>query len=103
VRLAYKKRIIPVLTQKRLVMIASLFVIVVTIVPTNAPWISKMKEYSVPVIHTTVGWITIQANDMAEAQVKAAKMNDEGVELLSLEDSSSESEVLFGEIKEFGK
>lgn len=61
-----------------------------------------MKTYSVPVIHTTVGWIEIKAETHAEAVAEACRLNEEGVELFSLEDSESHSEVIVSELQEMG-
>ena len=63
-----------------------------------------MKEYEVPVVCTTVGWIVIKADSLAAAKIEGARLNEEeSVDFFSLEDPSSESEVLVDEIHELGK
>jgi hypothetical protein len=62
-----------------------------------------MKEYQVPVVVTTIGWIVIKAESLEAAKEEGARLNEEGVDMLSLSDSSTESEVLVDEIHELGK
>lgn len=60
-----------------------------------------MKSYTVPVVITTTGWITIEASSLDEAMDKARDLNDgDGVPLFNLQDPDTESECLLDEIEE---
>ena len=58
------------------------------------------KSFTVPVIYTTSGWITILADDLESAKKEATRLNDEGVEYFSIEDCQYESEVIVDELEE---
>jgi len=58
-----------------------------------------MPTYTVPVIYTTTGHITFEADNMQAAQAKAQRLNEEGVEYFDLSDTESSSEVMIGELE----
>lgn len=61
-----------------------------------------MKTFTIPVVITTTGWIRIQADSRAEARAQAEKLNENGIPLGDIHDSSSESECMLDEIEAEG-
>ncbi len=51
--------------------------------------------FNVPV----TGWLEVEAVDLAAAQEVAKQLNENGVPLLQIEDSTTESECLIDEIE----
>lgn len=59
-----------------------------------------MKKFSVPATYTISGWVTVEAESMDEAMEVAHKMNQAGVEMYHIEDTSTSSELMVDEIEE---
>ena len=57
-------------------------------------------RFTAPVTYTTTGWIEIQAESIEDARKEAERLNDEGVEYLSIQDADCHSEVHVDEIEE---
>ncbi len=59
-----------------------------------------MTTFTVPVIHTTIGWIRITADNLDEAKKEAKRINLDGVKFDDIQDPQTESEVLSDELEE---
>jgi hypothetical protein len=59
-----------------------------------------MKYFSFPVIYTTTGWIEIKAETAEAAKKEAERINEEGVNYFSINDDTSDSQVLIDEMEE---
>ena len=59
-----------------------------------------MKQFSVPVVYTTTGWLLIEAVDKASAKAQATILNDEGIEYFDIKDAECESDCLVDDIEE---
>jgi len=60
-----------------------------------------MKTFTVPVVFTLCGHITIEATDLAEAKEKCEKINSGEIEinLVDIDDTDEEVEVMTDEIQ----
>jgi hypothetical protein len=59
-----------------------------------------MATFTVPVVLTTTGWITINANSLEEAKLIADKLDQDGVKLDQVEDPEFYSELELDELLE---
>ncbi len=57
-------------------------------------------KFSVPVIHTTSGWVEIDAPSLEEAKREIEEINKEGVNFFDIKDSDTYSECLIEEIEQ---
>jgi len=58
----------------------------------------KMQTFTVPVVTSSIGWITIEAENVEAAKKEASRLNIEGVALGDIEDIDTESEVMVEDI-----
>lgn len=58
-----------------------------------------MKEYTVPVVLTISGWVSIKAKDAEEASLKAKALNELGVDADEINDPTTSCEVMVEEIE----
>ncbi len=57
-----------------------------------------MKQFTVPIVYTTTGWVYVLAEDMDSAKKKVEEMNENGVEYFDIQDPECHSECMVDEI-----
>lgn len=59
-----------------------------------------MKTFTVPVVITIAGWVSVEAKCLVEARLKAGRLNHEGVDQDSIQDPTYSSECMVEEIRD---
>ena len=62
----------------------------------------KMCEFSVPVVYTITGWVSVKARNLKEAKKEVKKLNDRGVNFGDIKDADGYAECMVDEIEEIG-
>lgn len=59
-----------------------------------------MKRFTVPIMRTTMGWISIEAETLEQARAEVLTLTEASVASFLIQDPASESEVFIDELEE---